>query len=414
MTEKIKLPINYSTKKIIKIVNDYNVPTYDCEVKDAHYYITNNGLISHNTLSLMFSNLVSSYGIEPAFFMYYWKRTRISGEYKYYFCIPNDVRKLFEERGYKIPIESDSIEDTWDGKNGKEIAKFIEENKDKVNLVFNESTNINHFDKLDLMSKVMKNIDSSISVTYNLPENSNENDIYDFILKAYQKNVKSIAAFPDKKMYGIVSKIPFKELAQKLISEGIEIHSQNFNDEEKLQLNISSEDINSSSAPKRPETLIADVYCVTVKGQKFILAIGLLNKKPYEIFGGHMNGLNFKFNYKRGTITKTSRGKYKLEFDDIEVENFSTQFTPVEKTLFRLLSSNLRHGVPIKYIVEQLNKAEDEMFTIQSAAARVLKKYIHDNETVTGSECPNCKMQNTLIYLEGCIQCSNCNYQKCN
>lgn len=366
------------------------------------------------TLSLMFSDLVTSYGIEPAFFMYYWKRTRISGEYKYYFCISNDVRKIFEERGYKIPIDSDSIEDTWDGKHGREVAEFIEKNKSNVKLVFNESTGVNHFNKLELMSRVMKNVDSSISVTYNLPENSNENDIYNFILEAYKKNVKSIAAFPDKKMYGIVSKIPFKELAQKLLQENVLIHSQNFSEKEKQQLDISFDNIGESSAPKRPNTLNADIYCITVKGQKFVLAVGLLNNKPYEVFGGHMNGLNFKFNSKKGAITKISKGKYKLEFDDFEVEDFSMQFTPVEKSLFRLLSSNLRHGVPVKYIVEQLNKAEDEMFSLQSAASRVLKKYIQDNETVTGAECPECKQKNTLIYMDGCVQCSNCNYQKCN
>ena len=70
--------------------------------------------------------------------------------------------------------------------------------------------------KLDLMSKVMKWIDSSISVTYLLPESSTWKDVYKFILEAEKKEVKSIAAFPDKKMYGIVSSIPFKELAIKL------------------------------------------------------------------------------------------------------------------------------------------------------------------------------------------------------
>lgn len=414
MIEKIKLPKNYKTKKIKKILNNHLIPTYDCEVENTHYYITDNGLISHNTLSLMMSDLVLSYGIEPAFGLYFWKRTRISGKYEYYFCVPNDVRKIFEEKGFPIPIDSDSIKDTWDGKYGKPVAKFIDENINKLNIKFKDSLSVKPLDKLDLMSRVMKNIDSSISVTYLLPEDSSWKDVYNFILKGYEKEVKSIAAFPDKKMYGIVSFIPFKELAFKLKDEKIEIHEQNFTEEELNELQLEIGHVKTTSAPKRPESLNADIYCVTVKGERFIIAIGLLNNSPYEIFGGHMNGLNLKFQHKTGKITKVSRGKYQLDTEDFTIEDFSLQFTQVEKALFRSLSTSLRHGVPVKYVVEQLQKAEDDMFSIQSAAARVLKKYIQEKEKVSGAECPNCKQPNTLIYSNGCVECSNCEYSKCN
>ena len=47
-----------------------------------------------------------------------------------------------------------------------------------------------------------------------------------------------------------------------------------------------------------------------------------------------MNGLNFKFQHKKGIITKLSRGKYKLEIgEDIEITDFTEQFTPVEMIL---------------------------------------------------------------------------------
>jgi predicted amino acid racemase len=59
-------------------------------------------------------------------------------------------------------------------------------------------------------------VDSSISVTYMLPIGSTWKDVYNFILEAHKKEVKSIAAFPDKKMYGIVSSVCFKDLAFKL------------------------------------------------------------------------------------------------------------------------------------------------------------------------------------------------------
>src|SRR5438046_9381365 len=105
----------------------------------------------------------------------------MAGKYEYYFNVPNIVRKTFETKGFPIPIDSDTIKDTWDGKYGREIAKFIDENINKININFKNATQISPFDKLELMSVVMKWIDSSISVTYMLSEDTNWKDIYNFI-----------------------------------------------------------------------------------------------------------------------------------------------------------------------------------------------------------------------------------------
>ena len=264
------------------------------------------------------------------------------------------------------------------------------------------------------MARAMKHVDSSISVTYMLPEKTNWKDVYDFILEAHKREVKSIAAFPDKKMYGIVSFEPFKSLALRLKAEGIDIHPQNFSEDEQKELNVSSEFIKMTSAPKRPDIMEADIYSVTVQSQKFVIAIGLLNGAPYEMFAGHMNGLNFKFQYKKGKIEKVSRGKYRLEIgEDISIDDFAQQFTPVEQILCRLVSTSLRHGVPLRFIVDQLGKGTEDVTSLSSAAARVLKKYIKDGEEVTGTECPQCHLNNTLIYHDGCVTCSNCSWSKC-
>ena len=109
---------------------------------------------------------------EPAFYMYFWKRTRISGKYEYYFCVPSVVREYFAKHGKEIPMKGDSIKDTWDGKYGLPIAEFIENSAKELDIKFKKSTEVNPLDKLDLMAKVMKWVDSSISVTYMLPEGS--------------------------------------------------------------------------------------------------------------------------------------------------------------------------------------------------------------------------------------------------
>jgi ribonucleoside-diphosphate reductase alpha chain len=387
---------------------DYKVPILN---GNHARNVTVSSIAPTGTLSLMFRDFILSYGIEPAFFMYFWKRTRMSGKYEYYFCVPRVVRDMFAEHGIPIPINSDTIKDDWDGKIGKPIAEFIEQHRHKFKL--KESPEINPLDKLELMSKVMKWIDSSISVTYMLPIGSTWKDVYNFILEAHKKEVKSIAAFPDKKMYGIVSSIPFKSLAFKLKEEGISIHHQNFSNNELEELNISRENIEAKPAlvPKRLTVLDADIYVITAKGEKYCVVVGLQNNQPYEIFGGSLNGLGLKTNHKRGKISKVKRGQYALEFDDIYIEDFSKQFTPTEQILFRMASLQMRHGIPIRFIVEQLQKATDDITTLASAAARVLKKYIKDGEMVSGQKCPQCGKE--LVYIDGCVSCS-CGWSKCS
>lgn len=381
---------------------------------DSARNVTCSSIAPTGTLTLMFRDTAFSYGIEPAFFLSYWKRTRMGGTYEYYFNVPNVVREMFAQAGFPIPMESDTIKDDWDGTQGKAINKFIDEHIEKIGIKFKTSTEIKALDKLQFMSQVMNWVDSSISVTYMLPEGSTTEDVYNFIMEAHKKEVKSIAAFPDKKMYGIVSQISFKDLALTLKEQGVAIHHQNFSDDELKVMNISRENIVETAAtcPKRLSELDADIHVVAVKGEKFCIVVGLQNGLPYEIFGGHLNGLGLKGNYKKGKLIKIKRGQYSLEFDDISIEDFSKQFTPTEQILFRMASMSMRHGVPLKFIVEQLQKATDDIMSMASAASRVLKKYIPDGEQAVGQVCPSCGSKN-LFYNSGCVSCE-CGWSKCS
>jgi ribonucleoside-diphosphate reductase alpha chain len=199
-----------------------------------------------------------------------------------------------------------------------------------------------------------------------------------------------------------------------LKEESVDMHHQNFGDEELKELNISRQKIDQlcKESPKRLPTLDADIYNVSVKGNKFIIVVGLQNNQPYEIFGGHLNGIGLKSNYKRGKIIKVKRGHYSLEFDDVCIENFSTQFTPTEQILFRMTSTGLRHGVPTQFLVDQLQKATEDITSMAAAAARCLKKYIPNGDIAIGKTCPSCG--NGLVYLEGCVSCPTCGYSKCS
>ena len=81
----------------------------------------------------------------------------------------------------------------------------------------------------------------------------------------------------------------------------------------------------------------------------------------------------------------------------------------------RTISLALRHGAPIQYVVEQLQKdKEANLFSFSKVIARCLKTYIKDGTVGGDKDCPECDAHNSLVYQEGCITCSSCGFSKCS
>jgi predicted Zn-ribbon and HTH transcriptional regulator len=95
--------------------------------------------------------------------------------------------------------------------------------------------------------------------------------------------------------------------------------------------------------------------------------------------------------------------------EEFVVEDFGKYFEPYEQAFFRMVSCALQSGAPIKAIVEQLHKASEDILSLASAAARILKKYIKDGEIASGT-CKNCG--SSLVYEAGCVSCSTCGWSK--
>lgn len=389
--------------------------------------VTCSSIAPTGSLSLMFQDSIFSYGIEPAFGIYFWKRTRISGKYEYYFCVPSVVKEYFAKNGFIIPMKGDAIKDTWDGKHGTPIAKFIDEKAKELDIKFKRATEVNALDKLDLMAKVMKWIDSSISVTYMLPEGSDWKDVYNFILEANKREVKSIAAFPDRKMYGIVSFIPFKDLAVKLEQENTKISPENFCDDEIKELEkicnkqiAKTDKIQKTHAPKRPKYLQCDIHHIKISKKldkvrtfDYLVFVGLLDGDPYEAFVAENGTLDKK--YKTGRLYKKSKGNYCVELEDgTIIQDISKDCTETEDALTRLVSCSLRHGADIQFVVQQLEKSKgDFLVAFSKAISRVLKKYIRDGAKENGVKCPQCNSE-SIIRQDGCATCADCGWSKCN
>lgn len=182
-----------------------------------------------------------------------------------------------------------------------------------------------------------------------------------------------------------------------------------------------------SSAPKRPQILECDIIRSTVKGHQWVFLIGKLEGHPYEIFGGANDDLEIPKKFKTGWILKDGkhlgRTMYDLILGSLEndgentrlvINNIAKVFGSYEHATFsRITSLTLRHGVPIKFICEQLlTDPEDDFQSYNRALSRVLKTYIEDGEKA-GLECPNCHSAN-MVYKGGCPSCMVCGTSSCS
>jgi ribonucleoside-diphosphate reductase alpha chain len=184
-------------------------------------------------------------------------------------------------------------------------------------------------------------------------------------------------------------------------------------------------DIEVVMAPKRPAELICDIKKVKVQGEGWTIFVGLLNNKPYEIFGGLSKHIDIPNRCKIGKLIKNGKvdglSTYNLVVGEVDDQMIIKDIVNVfENANFgsftRTISLALRHGTPVQYVVEQLQKDKhSDMTSFSKVVARVLKSYIRDGTKSTDDKtCTVCKKENSIIYQEGCLVCSSCGYSRCS
>ena len=182
----------------------------------------------------------------------------------------------------------------------------------------------------------------------------------------------------------------------------------------------SSDKITKTNAPKRPEGIPCQVHHTTVKGNAYYVVVGMIGNDPYEIFTGtneEKKDLVISKDISNGIVFKRSRGNYELVSSDKMINGQPTKILLTNghsdenaDALTRMISTALRHGADISFVVHQLEKTEGSMVAFSKVLARTLKKYIPDG-TKTGEKCPECEAE--LVRREGCVSCSKCTYSKC-
>ncbi len=369
----MKVDLKNVKYEILEIVDKKEcfIDAMDIEVDDTHYYTLDSGIVSHNSVSILTK---TTSGIEPVFQISYKRRKKINqndeGIRVDYIDQTGDKWQEFDifhptvKKWMEITGETDITKSPWHGCCADDI---------------------NWKNRVKLQAEAQKHVDHSISSTVNLPEDVTVEEVAKIYETAWESGCKGITVYRKNCRTGVLV------------------------DNTKEEKTAS---ITKTQAPKRPKILKCDVYHTTSRGEQYFVLVGLFGDgEPYEVFAGK-NG-DFRRTLKSGNIKKLKRGKYSLLEDngDVILESISENISDDQEAITRLISSNLRHGCDVGFVVHQLEKVKGDLLSFAKALSRVLKKYIPENSRVHGETCKECGAD--LVRIEGCISCRSCGYSKC-
>ena len=364
-------------------------------------------------------------GIEPVFLPVYTRRRKVNpNDTEVHVDYVDEVGDSFEEY---IVYHKKFLE--WMKINGLDTTKKY--TQAEINDLVKRSpyykataNDVDWLMKVRMQGAIQKWVDHSISVTVNLPNNVDEALVNKLYVEAWRSGCKGCTIYRDGSRSGVMISVSKKDKKKK-----------NDNGRETSQdsdLNSSEEKHEHVCTPpqvveERPQVLDCDVVRFQNNKEKWVAFVGLLDGYPYEIFTGLQDddeGIVLPKSVTKGKIIKQTNAdgthRYDFQFENkrgykTTVEGLSEKFNPEYWNYAKLISGVLRYRMPIDHVIHlvgSLQLKDESINTWKNGVERALKKYVTDGTTVSGQTCPICG-QETLVYQEGCLICTNCGASRC-
>lgn len=345
-------------------------------------------------------------GIEPVFMPVYKRRRKVNpNDADVHVDFVDEVGDSFEEY---IVYHHKFLE--WMRINGIDTTrKYTQAEID--NLVarspYNKATanDVDWLMKVRMQGAIQKWVDHSISVTVNLPNDVDEALVNRLYVEAWRSGCKGCTIYRDGSRAGVMVSVSKKE--KKAETPAPAPHAE--------------------VVEVRPRELECDVVRFQNNKEKWVAFVGLLKGHPYEIFTGLQDdeeGISLPKTVVKGRIIKQTledgSHRYDFQFENkrgykTTVEGLSEKFNPEYWNYAKLISGVLRYRMPIENVIKlvgSLQLKSESINTWKIGVERALKKYIVDGTKAKGKVCPVCG-QETLVYQEGCLICTNCGTSRC-
>ena len=386
-------------------LKDANPKLYEDMVKYGRRNIACLTIAPTGTTSLMTQ---TTSGIEPVFLPVYKRRRKVNpNDTNVHVDFVDEVGDSFEEY---IVYHKKFME--WMKINGLDTEKrYTQEEIDDLvarSPYYKATANdVDWLMKVKMQGAIQKWVDHSISVTVNLPNDVDESLVNRLYVEAWKCGCKGCTIYRDGSRSGVMIQV---------------------NEKKKKEEKIEPAPCKQPEVTEvRPQTLECDVVRFQNNKEKWVAFVGLLNGYPYEIFTGLQDdeeGIVLPKTVTKGKIIKQvnpdGTKRYDFQFENkrgykTTVEGLSEKFNPEYWNYAKLISGVLRYRMPIEHVirlVSSLQLKSESINTWKVGVERALKKYISDGTQANGQKCPNCG-QETLVYQEGCLICTNCGASRC-
>ncbi|MBF1487611.1 MAG: adenosylcobalamin-dependent ribonucleoside-diphosphate reductase [Prevotella pallens] len=364
-------------------------------------------------------------GIEPVFMPVYTRRRKVNpNDTDVHVDYVDEVGDSFEEY---IVYHKKFLE--WMKINGFDTTKKY--TQAEINDLVKQSpyykataNDVDWLMKVRMQGAIQKWVDHSISVTVNLPNNVDEALVNKLYVEAWRSGCKGCTIYRDGSRSGVMISVSKKDKKKK--------NEKEKETNEDHDLNSSEEKHEHTCTPpqvieERPEVLDCDVVRFQNNKEKWVAFVGLLDGYPYEIFTGLQDddeGIVLPKSVTKGKVIKQTNAdgthRYDFQFENkrgykTTVEGLSEKFNPEYWNYAKLISGVLRYRMPIDHVIHlvgSLQLKDESINTWKNGVERALKKYVTDGTTASGQTCPVCG-QETLVYQEGCLICTNCGASRC-
>lgn len=274
-------------------------------------------------------------------------------------------------------------------------------------------------EKVRMQAAVQKWVDQHIAMTIHLPANADEDLVSQVYFEAWQNGCKGCAIYRDGSRTEAMITLSKKDKKR--------IQNENIKDLWQITDWLKPNAQRPQVIEARPKELECDIVRFQNNKEKWVAFVGLVDGKPYEIFTGLQDdevGIVLPKTVTKGRIIKQTNpdGSHRYDFQfknrrgyKTTVEGLSEKFNPEYWNYAKLISGVLRYQMPIKHVIKLVSSLQlksENINTWKVGVERALKKYVGEGAKTNGTKCPVCG-QDTLVYQEGGLICTNCGASRC-